>query len=206
MSLRKSLGRRRLPTERIRLNVDEGVTPREHAAQYHHHQSCGIMRPACLHLPLLKQRELFSQIQVLGCQCAARPRREHEETDEIVRYERQRGEAVSQRTEDETGHKCLASHFTRRYVSANAGERDSCGPQAVLVRVEQRSLRLRVWDNGNGIYLETADRGHGLRSMRQRATGIGGEIQISSHPGQGTSVDLSVPLRRRPMSNSRPSM
>src|SRR5215471_316809 len=48
--------------EGIGLDVHQGVTPREHAAQNHHHQSCGIMRPAWLHLPLLKQRELFSQI------------------------------------------------------------------------------------------------------------------------------------------------
>src|SRR5215471_10696080 len=89
--------------EGIGLDVHQGVTPREHAAQYHHHQSRGIMRPAWLHLPLLKQREPFSQIQVLGCKCAARPRSEHEETDEIVRDGRQRGEAVSQGTEDETG-------------------------------------------------------------------------------------------------------
>jgi hypothetical protein len=41
------------------------------------------MGPAWLHLPLLKQRELFSQIEVLGCKCAARPRSEHEETAEI---------------------------------------------------------------------------------------------------------------------------
>lgn len=38
---------------------------------------------------------------------------------EIVRDGRQRGEAVSQGSEDETGYKCLASHVTRRYVTAN---------------------------------------------------------------------------------------
>ena len=50
------------------------------------------MGPAWLHLPLLKQRELFLQIEVLGCQFAARPHTEHEEMGEIVRYGRQRGE------------------------------------------------------------------------------------------------------------------
>src|SRR5215472_15507654 len=35
--------------------------------------------------------------EVLGCQCAARPGNEHEETDEIACDGRQRGEAVCQR-------------------------------------------------------------------------------------------------------------
>ena len=39
--------------------------------------------------------------------------------DEIVGDGRQRSEAVSQGSEDETGHKRLASHVTRRYVTAN---------------------------------------------------------------------------------------
>ena len=38
-----------------------------------------------LQLPLLEQRELFSQEEVLGCQSAARPRNEDEEMDEIAR-------------------------------------------------------------------------------------------------------------------------
>jgi hypothetical protein len=62
---------------------------------------------------------LFSQIEVLGCKCAARKHTEHEETNEIVRDGRQRGEAVFQGSEDETGYKCLASHVTRRSVTAN---------------------------------------------------------------------------------------
>jgi hypothetical protein len=39
--------------------------------------------------------------------------------DEIVRDGRQRSETVSQGSEDETGHKRLASHVMRRYVAAN---------------------------------------------------------------------------------------
>jgi len=71
--------------ERIGLDIHQGVTPPEQAAQNHHNQSRGIMGPVCFHLALLKQGELFAQIEVLGCPCAARPRTEHEEADEIVR-------------------------------------------------------------------------------------------------------------------------
>src|SRR5215472_5084299 len=85
------------------------------------------MRPEWLHLPLLKQRELFSQIEVLGCQCAARPHSEHEDTGEIVRYRRQRGEAVCQRSENGAWHERLVIHVTRCYVAANWRERSFCG-------------------------------------------------------------------------------
>ena len=68
-----------------------------------------------LQLPLLEQRELFSQEEVLGCQRAARPRNENEEMNEIAHNGRQRREAMCQRLEDGTGHKRLALHVTRRY-------------------------------------------------------------------------------------------
>jgi hypothetical protein len=71
--------------EGIGLDVHQGGTPREHAAQNHHGQASGVMCPMRFHLALLKQRELFAQEEVLGSQCAARPENEHEETDEIAR-------------------------------------------------------------------------------------------------------------------------
>ena len=90
-----------MPTdERIWLDVHQGVTPREHAAQNYHNQPSGIIGPVWLYLPLVEQGELFSQEEVLGCQRAARPRNEYEETDEIARYGRQRREALYQRSKD----------------------------------------------------------------------------------------------------------
>jgi signal transduction histidine kinase len=79
----------------------------------------------------------------------------------------------------------------------NVVRHSACTEAAILFGVEQDSLRLRVWDNGNGINPDTAAHGHGLRSMRERAMDIGGEIQISSSPQQGTTVDLSVPFPGR---------
>ena len=71
--------------ERIGFDVHQGVTPREHAAQNHHQQPRGIIGPVWLPLPLLEQRELLSQEEVLGCQRTARPRNEYEEMGEIAR-------------------------------------------------------------------------------------------------------------------------
>jgi signal transduction histidine kinase len=69
--------------------------------------------------------------------------------------------------------------------------------RASLVRVELQDdgdlLRLRVLDDGVGFDPRTADGGFGLRSMRERAGGVGGRARISSTPGHGTAVDVEVP-------------
>ena len=60
-------------------------------------------------------------------------------------------------------------------------------------RVEHGWLNLRVADNGGGFDSATDHDGHGLRSMRERARQLAGEMQIHSGPG-GTSITLRVPV------------
>jgi signal transduction histidine kinase len=59
-------------------------------------------------------------------------------------------------------------------------------------------LRMRVRDNGRGIdpqMLEKGRDGHwGLAGMRERATRIGGSLEILSSPTAGTEVQLSIPV------------
>ena len=58
-------------------------------------------------------------------------------------------------------------------------------------------LRMRIRDNGSGIepqVLAAGRKGHwGLAGMRERATGIGGLLKISSNATAGTEVQLSIP-------------
>jgi signal transduction histidine kinase/ligand-binding sensor domain-containing protein len=70
----------------------------------------------------------------------------------------------------------------------------------VEVSYGRAALHVRVRDDGAGIdpvVLAAGERpGHfGLIGMRERATRIGGEIQVWSKPGAGTEVDLRVPAR-----------
>lgn len=59
-------------------------------------------------------------------------------------------------------------------------------------------LRVVVRDNGKGIDLEVMQSGHiahwGLMGMRERAASIGAEIRVTSNPGEGTEVGISVPI------------
>jgi signal transduction histidine kinase len=68
----------------------------------------------------------------------------------------------------------------------------------IQLQLEARKLLLRVRDDGRGF--EPSDAfsalgGHfGLLGMRERAERLGGVLDLSSAPGRGTQVEVSVPL------------
>jgi PAS domain S-box-containing protein len=64
---------------------------------------------------------------------------------------------------------------------------------SVSVRMEGDDLLVEVTDDGAG-FGPDASPGVGLGSMRERATLVGGELEIESDEGRGTSVRLKVPL------------
>lgn len=54
-------------------------------------------------------------------------------------------------------------------------------------------------DDGDGFDPDSAlgdGRGLGLRSMRERAEMVGGELTLISRPGDSTTMVIRVPLRR----------
>jgi signal transduction histidine kinase/ligand-binding sensor domain-containing protein len=69
---------------------------------------------------------------------------------------------------------------------------------AVRLHMEARKLYLRIVDDGRGFEQENAFSsrgGHfGLIGMRERAERLGGELRLSSHPGEGTELEVTVPL------------
>ena len=65
--------------------------------------------------------------------------------------------------------------------------------RVALERSEGR-LRLTVADDGEGFDPATKTDRHGLKNMRQRAQEIGGGTEITSAPGSGTTVVVTVPL------------
>jgi signal transduction histidine kinase/ligand-binding sensor domain-containing protein len=66
----------------------------------------------------------------------------------------------------------------------------------VEITYAQRSLRLRIRDDGGGIPPDMLDKGrpghYGLPGMRERASRIGAEFEIWSGQGVGTEIDLSI--------------
>jgi signal transduction histidine kinase/ligand-binding sensor domain-containing protein len=63
-------------------------------------------------------------------------------------------------------------------------------------------IRVSICDDGCGFNLEEASRktGHcGLASMRERAEQIGGNLRISTAPGQGTEIEIIAPISTQPL-------
>ena len=67
---------------------------------------------------------------------------------------------------------------------------------AVSLWTEGGMLKLRVEDNGMGFRIEDlpVEGSVGLRSMRERASLMGGELSVSSTPGSGTCITAELPL------------
>ncbi|MBI3784356.1 MAG: PAS domain S-box protein [Deltaproteobacteria bacterium] len=65
----------------------------------------------------------------------------------------------------------------------------------IHVSTEGGCLRLQVRDNGKGVHEHqiNAAESLGLRSMRERASLVGGSVVIKGAPGRGTTVALQVP-------------
>jgi signal transduction histidine kinase len=65
-----------------------------------------------------------------------------------------------------------------------------------------RRLRVVVRDDGTGIdpqALRTARDSHwGLTTMQERAANIGAKVRVWSKPGEGTEVEISLPLLGKP--------
>jgi PAS domain S-box-containing protein len=76
------------------------------------------------------------------------------------------------------------------------------GANCVALEIEygDQQLCLRIRDNGRGMdpqTLENGREGHwGLAGMRERAARIGGTLNISSNPGAGTGIELTIPHRK----------
>lgn len=59
------------------------------------------------------------------------------------------------------------------------------------------TIRIVVRDDGRGFDPDAGGGGRGLKGMRERIELLGGEIAVSSRPGEGTEVSARVPLQER---------
>jgi signal transduction histidine kinase len=86
----------------------------------------------------------------------------------------------------------VAAYYVVSESLANAVKHAKPSRVRVELRVEERTLRLAVHDDGVG----GADpsRGSGLVGLRDRVEALGGSIDISSPPGRGTHVVVELPL------------
>ncbi len=78
----------------------------------------------------------------------------------------------------------------------NAWRHSGAASIAVALCGEESGVKVQVSDNGRGFDGSLQRPGHfGLRSMHERAEEVGGQLEIVSSPGHGTTVKLFVPAR-----------
>ena len=69
------------------------------------------------------------------------------------------------------------------------------------IRLGERRLELTLGDNGKGFDASAESDGHGLASIKERARGLGGDLEIISRTGKGTTVVLRVSLEQKHSDN-----
>lgn len=71
------------------------------------------------------------------------------------------------------------------------------GPCEVVITLTDAggNLTFEVTDDGCGFDPAASKRGHGLQNMSDRVDALGGEISVSSAPGEGTTVTGRIPVK-----------
>ncbi|MED5619741.1 hybrid sensor histidine kinase/response regulator [Ideonella sp. BN130291] len=98
----------------------------------------------------------------------------------------------------------LVAYRTAQEALTNVSKHSGAARVSIDLSLARGVLSLEVSDNGRG--LSAADlakaRSFGIRGLHERAGTVGGWVDLSSRPGGGTTLILSVPLHPDAMSSS----
>ncbi|MCS5490816.1 ATP-binding protein [Algoriphagus sp. CAU 1643] len=64
----------------------------------------------------------------------------------------------------------------------------------ILMEKQEGERAIRISDDGIGFDTSLSSQGSGMTNLRKRMETIGGNFQITSSPGQGTDIILSLPI------------
>lgn len=115
-------------------------------------------------------------------------------------FERRTGVATRVQTSSETIHTAadiqLVAYRTAQEALTNISKHAHSSKVDIELSDKEGVLTLEVADNGRGMDRHTREKpkAFGLKGLQERARTVGGWLDISSRPGQGTSVILSIPL------------
>jgi signal transduction histidine kinase len=87
-----------------------------------------------------------------------------------------------------------AVYFCCLEALQNIGKYASATAVTIVITRDERSLGFSVSDDGCGFDLATTPRGAGTVNMADRIAALGGQLNIDSSPGRGTTVVGRIPV------------
>ncbi len=78
----------------------------------------------------------------------------------------------------------------------NARKHGAATRAVIELHEYEASVELTVRDDGHGFDAAAKTNGFGLMGMRERAELLAGRLEVESTPGEGTTVTVSLPVRR----------
>lgn len=82
---------------------------------------------------------------------------------------------------------------------ANVVRHAKAGEASVQLIVMPQQIELTITDDGVGFDPMNIPDGHyGLIGINERVRLLGGQVRVNSYPGEGTSLEIHLPLERRP--------
>jgi signal transduction histidine kinase len=90
----------------------------------------------------------------------------------------------------------LAAYRTTQEALTNIGKYAHCTQVKIELADTEGLLTLEVFDDGIGISTQDLSKttSFGIRGLKERARTVNGWLDVSSQPGQGTAIILSIPL------------
>src|SRR5271170_3534461 len=90
---------------------------------------------------------------------------------------------------------CAATLSGLLFVALTVAGRQRPADRPAVVGQVRAAASIVVFSNGAGFDPEAAHAGHiGLSTMAERAEAIGAKLTVTSTPGAGTTVTVSLPL------------
>lgn len=88
-------------------------------------------------------------------------------------------------------YRIIQESFTNIYKHSGATQ------VTIFLQESPDSLYLQIADNGQGFDPERNTTGFGLQGMRERTTALNGQFFLTSQPGKGCRIQISIPLPKR---------
>lgn len=90
----------------------------------------------------------------------------------------------------------LVAYRTAQEALTNVAKHSGATRVDIELSLDSGVLTLEIRDNGHGIEPDALgkERSFGIRGLHERAATVGGWVDLSSSPGHGTSLTLTVPL------------